>query len=529
MTQARESGVGRVWIVGAGPGDPGLNTVAGLAAVRAADVVLFDRLSSRELLDECRADALRIDVGKAVGDAATQERIHVLLVEHARAGRRVVRLHGGDAFVFGRGAEELAALSAAGVPATVIPGVTSAVAAAEAAGIPVTARGVAASFAVVTGREAAGAMARVDWDRLALAADTLVVLMGVERLAAIADAIAGGGREASTPCAVVEAATTSRQRVVRGTLGTIATAAAAAGVGPPAVLVVGAVVAVGEQLGALRGGLAGRRMLVTRAVGQAAGLAAALRAEGALPVLAPALRIEAAWDAHAIAVALARLRGDAYAWLAFASEQGVEHWWEALAACELDTRALAGVRVCAIGRTTAYALAQRGVRADLLPDEGSAAGVAAALLAACERGASVLLPGAAEQRPELGALLRAGGASVEELAVYRTLVATEADAALLAEARTGLDAVTFASPSAVRGLVGLLGGDVGALRGALIACIGPTTAEAAREAGLAADVVAAEPSVEGLVAALRDAFSARGAGAEPEFVQSLRAEAGGTR
>lgn len=523
--------MGRVWIVGAGPGDPGLVTVAGLAALRAADVVLFDRLASRELLEACRPDAQRIDVGKAIGDAATQERIHALLVEHGRAGRRVVRLHGGDPFVFGRGAEELAALSAAGVPATVIPGVTSAVAAAAAAGIPVTARGVAASFAVVTGREAAGATPRVDWGRLAGATDTLVVLMGAERLAAIADAIASGGRAASTPCVVVEAATTARQRVVSGTLGTIAAAAAAAGVAPPAVLVVGEVVALRERFGVLRGPLVGRRVLVTRAAAQAAGLAAALRTEGALPVLAPALRIEPVWEQRAVAEAMERLRGGAYAWVAFASENGVVQCWAALAACELDTRAFAGVRVCAIGDATAAALGARGLRADLVPDGSTAASSAAALLAAGAGSGGVLLAGAAEPRAELAALLRAGGARVNELVVYRMVAATSVDAELGAEARAGLDAVTLASPSAVRGLVAMLGGDVGALRGAAVACIGTTTAEAAAAAGLVVDAVAAEPSVEALVAALRGAFAARAARDGAEFVQSGAggADAGGAR
>jgi uroporphyrinogen III methyltransferase/synthase len=501
------SAPGRVWIVGAGPGDPGLITAAGLAALRAADVVLFDRLVARELLDECAPGAERIDVGKEQGDATTQERIHELLVAHARAGRRVVRLHGGDAFVFGRGTEELAALSAAGVPATVVPGVSSALAGAAAAGIPLTARGVAASFAVATGREAADAPARVDWGRLATAAGTLVVLMGAERIAPVAAALVAGGRAAATPCAVVERATTSRQRVVTATLATIAGAAGAAGVAPPAVLVVGDVVALAERLSALRGPLAGRRVLVTRGGEQAAPIAAALRAEGALPLLLPTVRIVPVWQREGVAAALARLRGGAYAWLAFASANAVAQWWAALAACELDARALASVRVCAVGPATAGALAAGGVRADLQPRDASAGGVAHALLQAGAANGGVLLPGAAAPRPELAAALRVGGAQVDELTLYRTEVPA-ADESLLADVRRGVDAITFASPSAVAGLVALLGGELEVVRGAVVACIGRTTAAAAAAAGLPVHAVAAEPSFGALVAALSAAFGA---------------------
>ena len=224
--------LGHVWLVGAGPGDPGLITANGLAALRRADVVVYDRLASRELLDETSAEAVRIDAGKSAGDhTLTQEEINALLVEYGQAGRRVVRLKGGDPYVFGRGGEEALALAEAGVPCTVIPGVTSAIGGLAASGIPVTHRAVATSFAVVTGHEdPTKAPEGVDWARLAGATDTIVVLMGAARLDGIARALIEGGRPASTPAAVIQQASTPHQRAVTGTLATIAETASAASI-----------------------------------------------------------------------------------------------------------------------------------------------------------------------------------------------------------------------------------------------------------------------------------------------------------
>ena len=304
-----ETAPGHVWLVGAGPGDPGLVTQAGLRALRDAEVVLYDRLAPPELLDACTEHAERIDVGKAPGRAAmTQQQINGALVEHARAGKRVVRLKGGDPFVFGRGGEELEALANAGLEATVVPGVTSAIGGLEAAGIPVTHRGVAASFAVVTGHEdPTKPAAQVRWAELATATDTLVVLMGVGRLDGIARALIDGGRPPSTPAALVVEATTPRQRVVEATLDGIAEAAREARVEPPALLVVGEVVAVRQRIApALRRPLAGWRVLVTRTRRQASTLAEALMAEGAQPVLLPAIEIARRADPDAVRDAIER-------------------------------------------------------------------------------------------------------------------------------------------------------------------------------------------------------------------------------
>ena len=498
---------GHVWLVGAGPGDPGLVTLAGLEALRRAEVVLHDRLAPAALLDACPGDAERIDAGKAPGRAAmTQDDIHAAAVAHARAGKRVVRLQGGDPFVFGRGGEELEALAAAGVEATLVPGVTSAIAGLAAAGIPVTHRGVASSFAVATGHEdPSKPAAQVRWRELATAADTLVVLMGAGRLDAIARALIEGGRDPATPAAVVAEATTPRQRVIEAPLDGIAEAAAAAGLGPPALLAVGEAVALRGRLApALRRPLAGWRVLVTRTRRQASGLAAALAAEGAIPVLLPAVAIERRADPEAVREAIAALRARACDWVAFTSANAVEAWFDLVREAGEDARLFAGARLAAVGAATADALAARGLAADLTPPEASGEGLAAALAALGVEGARVLLPRAERASPALPARLREAGATVDEVTLYLAAPPADPPPEALAAVRAGaIDAAAFASSSAVRNLAALLGGDLAPLRGAVAACIGPRTAEAAREAGLGPLVVATDASVGALVEALR--------------------------
>ena len=504
-----EVGRGHVWLVGAGPGDPGLITVAGRRALRRAEVVLYDRLAPAALLEECPADTERIDVGKASGRAAlSQDEINAALVAHGRAGKRVVRLKGGDPFVFGRGGEELKALSEAGVAATVVPGVTSAIGGLAAAGIPVTHRGVAASFAVVTGHEdPAKPEQQVRWAQLATATDTLVVLMGVGRLDAIATALLAGGRPASTPAALVASASTARQRVVEAPLGAIAEAARAARVEPPALLVVGEVAALRRQVApALRRPLAGWRVLVTRTRTQASGLAAALRAEGAEPVLLPAIEIERRADPAAVHASIEALRDGAYGWVVFTSDNAVDAYLDLVREAGADARLFAGTRLAAVGAATARGLAARGLAADLVPSGGSDAsgeGVAQALAEIGVAEQRVLVPRAEGARPELLERLRAAGATVEELTLYLAAPPAEPPAEMLAQVRAGaVEAVTFTSSSTVRNLATLLDGELAPLRAAVVACIGTRTAEAAIEAGLPPDVVAASPSVESLVAAL---------------------------
>jgi uroporphyrinogen III methyltransferase/synthase len=504
--------VGQVWLVGGGPGDPGLVTQAALDALRQAEVVLYDRLAPVELLDECPTDALLIDAGKAVGrQALTQAQTNATIVEHALAGKRVVRLKGGDPFVFGRGGEEAEACREAGVPCTVISGITSAIGGLAAAGIPITHRGVAASFAVVTGHEDPNRTEEgVHWDRLATAVDTLVVLMGVGNLDRIAAQLIEAGRDADTPCAVIQSATRPEQRVVEAPLREIVRVVEEARIQAPALFVVGDVVRVRSRIASVGGGaLNRRRVLITRTRQQASTLADALRAEGARPVLLPAIEVQRRADLQAVDAAVTKLRAGGYQWVVFTSENAVAVMLDLMAERGADARAFAGAQVCAIGAATASALAARGLRADVIAGDQSGEGMLDVLLRSGAGGASVLLPRAEGGRAVLPDGLRTAGASVDEVTLYLAAPPAEAPAGALALIRGGqIDAVTFTSSSTVRNLATLLGGDLSALRGAVIACIGPQTAEAATEAGLPPTVVAAEASVHGLVDALRSHFAA---------------------
>ena len=504
-----ERATGHVWLVGGGPGDPGLVTEAGLAALRRADVVLYDGLAPAGLLEHCPTDALLIDAGKAAGPSSgrtmTQDEINASLIQHGHAGRRVVRLKGGDPYVFGRGGEEAEALVEAGVGFTTVPGVTSAIGGLAAAGIPVTHRGVASSFAVVTGHEDPTKPEQaVRWERLATAVDTLVVLMGVGRLQAIVDELIAGGRDPATPAALLQNATMAGQRVVDAPLDRIVEAARAADIEAPALFVVGEVVALRERLERGGGALARKRVLVTRSRSQASTLVEALRAEGAVPVELPAIEIERRAEPSAVRTSVERLRAGDYDWAVFTSANAVEVYLELLRGCGADARVFARSRLCAIGEATARALAARGLTAELTAAESNSEGVVAALGEHGLSGATVLLARAEGGREALPGGLRAAGATVDELTLYLSAPPADPPAAAMALVREGrIDAVTFTSSSTVRNLATLLGPSLEGLRGAVVACIGPSTAEAAAEAGLPVDVVAEEHSVPGLVAALR--------------------------
>lgn len=500
--------LGHVWLVGAGPGDPGWMTQAGLEALRRAEVVVYDRLAPAELLSEAPASAQLINAGKEpTRHAMTQDEINACLVEHGRAGRRVVRLKGGDPYVFGRGGEEAIALSEAGVPCTEVPGITSAISGLAAAGIPITHRGVAVSFAVVTGHEdPTKPEEQANWHRLATAADTLVVLMGVGRLEEIADALIAGGRPADTPAALVQEAATSNQRVVAAPLTAIAAAAREHEVRSPALFVVGEVVRLREQLDpASLGPLAGKRVLVTRSRRQASTLVDALRLEGARPLELPTIETQRRADPAAVSGAAHKLREGRYAWVAFTSAIAVDAFLDALAEAGADARAFANTRLCAVGTATARAMATRGLIADLVPEEATGEAAAAAMIEAGGiRNEPVLLPRAEGAQPALPAGLEAAGALVESLTLYLSAAPAEPPADVLAAIRGGaVDVATFTSSSTVKNLAAILDGDLSPLSDATIACIGPSTAETARELGLEPDVVATDHSVSGLVAALR--------------------------
>jgi len=492
-----------VYLVGAGPGDPGLMTARALELIAAADVIVYDRLIPDGALSGARGDAELIYAGKeGGGESMPQGEITRLLVDRGSSGASVVRLKGGDPFVFGRGGEEALALRSAGVGFEVVPGVTAGVAAPAFAGIPVTQRGAASAVAFVTGHEdpdkASGAA--LDWAALSGFPGTLVFYMGVRQLGAIAERLIAGGRDRSEPAAVIERGTLPGQRVVSGTLATIASEAASADVRAPALVVVGPVVELHEELTWLsydRWPLAGVSVAVTRARAQASGLADRLRGLGASVVEAPAIRI-VALDGPPLSLA-------GYDLICLTSPNGVRIFFDRLFGAGLDARALAGVRVAAIGPGTAAALRAFGVVADVVPPERFVAeGLVEALAEVPVTRA--LVARAASARDVLIDALRERGAEVDVVALYET-VASPLSRTQVAAVEAA-DYVTFTSSSTVRFLVSTLGGDGSALNGRLVS-IGPVTSATLRDHGLEPHVEAARHDIDGLIEALVADASAR--------------------
>jgi uroporphyrinogen III methyltransferase / synthase len=487
-----------VYLVGAGPGDPGLLTVRGAELLRRADVVVYDRLASPALLALAPPGAERVTAGKAPGQVdLTQEQINQVLVDHGRTADCVVRLKGGDPFVFGRGGEEAEALAAAGIPFEVVPGITSAIGAAAYAGIPVTHRGVSTHFTVVTGHEdPAKDRTDVDWEALARAGGTLVILMGAGRIGVIAQRLIDGGRPPDTPVAAVRNGTRADQRTVRGTLATIADA----GVKAPSAIVVGDVAALDLAWFETRP-LFGRSVVVTRAREQASELRTRLEDLGAEVIELPAIEITPV-DFTVPAL-------DAYEWLVFTSANGVQAFFDrGLTPAGLDARALAGVRVAAIGPGTARELAARGIRVDLVPERFVAEALLDAFPAPATSTARVLLARAEQARDVLPDGLGTRGYAVDVLPVYRTVRATP-DEAAIARVRSGaVDAVTFTSSSTVDNFCDAL--DRLPDPQPLVVSIGPVTSTTAVERGLRVDAEAADHTIDGLVTTLLSAFGVTG-------------------
>ncbi len=496
-----------VYLVGAGPGDPGLLTLRGAELLGRAEVVVHDRLAEASLLDLAPAGAERVDVGKTPGRPVAQEDINALLVEHGRAGRRTVRLKGGDPFVFGRGGEEAIALETAGVPFEVVPGVTSAVAVPAYAGIPVTHRGRSTSFTVVTGHRRSDLDSDTDWEALARVGGTVVVLMGVAHRAAIAERLIAGGRDPATPVAAVTWGTRARQATLRTTLGALGEAP----VEPPATIVVGEVAGL-DLAWFERRPLFGRSVVVTRARHQASVLSAGLRELGAHPVELPVLAVADPSDGGAgLAAAAGGVAAGCYDWAIFTSSNAVPRLCELLP----DGRAWAGTRVASIGPGTAESLARYRLVADVVPGTHVAESLLEALLAAPRPvgpgPVRALLARAAAARPVLPEGLRAAGWELDVVEAYRT-VAPEVSPGALAEA-AGADVICFTSSSTVTNFVALAGT---ARLPPVVACIGPVTAATARDAGIEVSVVASEHTVPGLLRALVDRLGDRPeAGGQP--------------
>jgi uroporphyrinogen III methyltransferase/synthase len=481
-----------VYLVGAGPGDPGLLTCRAAQLLSQADVVVHDRLAHSFFVGMVRPGAELIDVGKRPGSDVAQDQINAELVRLGRLGLETVRLKGGDPFVFGRGGEEAAALRAAGIPFEVVPGVTSAVAVPAYAGIPVTQRGLSAGFTVVTGHRQTGSPS-VPWSTLAGLEHTLVVLMGASEAKNIASELLAAGMGASTPVAAISSGTLPEQKVLRFELGQMAEQI----LEPPVTVVIGGVAEFDLSWPAERHPLSGRRIVVTRSAGQAGELADLLTRVGAVPVVAPVIEIVPPADGGADLQATLSCAAE-YEWLVFTSVNAVE----AAFARVRDARALAGPRVAAIGPTTAARLAQRGIVVDLVPARSTSEG----LVEAIGRPGSgrILLVRAEEGRKELVQGLVQSGYSVRSVTAYRTLSRQLDEEQVKLVQRS--DAVAFTSASTVHSLLDSLAGRP---LDPPVACIGPITAEAARARGLAVEAVAARPDMESLVEALSQAVGGR--------------------
>jgi uroporphyrinogen III methyltransferase/synthase len=497
---------GVVYLVGAGPGDPGLMTARSLQLIAGADTIFHDRLIPPGALDGAREDAELVFVGKEPGaPSVPQEEIAERMIEAARAGRSVVRLKGGDPFVFGRGGEEGEALRAAGIEFEVVPGVTAGVAATAYAGIPVTHRDDASAVAFVTGHEDPEKdETALDWEALAAFPGTLVFYMGVKNLERNARALIDAGRDPEEPAAAIERGTMEGQRTVVATLSTLAAAVEREGVRAPALIVSGPVVDRRESLAWIeRRPLHGRRVIVTRARAQASGLAATLRQLGAEAIELPAIRVVPRLEAAEVREAAATI-GD-YSLVCLTSPNGARLLFEALAAAGLDSRALAGATVAAIGPGTAAALARGGIDADIVPERFVAESLVEALGEVDVRGRRALVARAADARDVIPEWLRDRGAEVDVVALYET-VREDPDPPAV-EAAQGADYVTFTSSSTVRNLTEALGERFP--RDARVVSIGPVTSEAAREAGLEVAVEAARHDIGGLVEALLDDVDGR--------------------
>ena len=497
---------GKVFLVGAGPGDPGLITVRGRELLDSADAIVYDALANPALLppDAVTAGFPELYyVGKRGGDkrSVTQEDINQLIIRLAREGKRVVRLKGGDPFVFGRGSEEAIACSEASVPCEVVPGITAGIAAPAYAGIPVTHRGMASSVTLVTGSEDPAKLASTtNWAALARSGSTLVLYMGVKTLPATTAALIQGGLPEETPAAAIQWGTHSRQRTLVATLGTICEAIERERLKAPVVTVIGWPVLLRDEIAWFeKRPLFGKRIVVTRATDQAPALSGRLRELGAEVMEVPAVRI-ARLDLAPLRSALDALTD--YDWIVFTSKNGVSLFWEQLLSSGRDARALAGSRIAAVGAATAGALLEHGIAVDVIPERFVAEGLIEALRDRADiEGASVLHVGAEGARDALRAGLEELGAAVTLLPVYRSVPQPEGAENLRAALEHGeIDLVTLTSASAVAGLVDAVGAD--ASTRAPAASIGPITSDAARTAGIDVTIEAKESTIDGLVDAI---------------------------
>ncbi len=499
---------GKVYLVGAGPGDPALITVKGMNCLKKADVIVYDRLLDEHLLEVASPAVELIYVGKKAGEhAKPQDEINMLLVAKAREGKTVVRLKGGDPFVLGRGGEEAEVLVQNKIVFEVVPGITSAVAVPAYAGIPVTHRNLASSFAVITGHEdPTKESSSINWEKLATGVDTLVFLMGMKNLHEIIDRLIKHGRSPDTPVAIIKEGTRPEQCTVEGNLEDILTKVIENGIKPPAIIIVGEVVRLREKIRWFDNRpLFGKRVLVTRARHQASALSRLLTERGAQPVELPAIDIRPVADLKELDRAILNLKQ--YHWIIFTSTNGVDAFWQRLHTLKLDSRAFSTLKIGAIGPATAQALETSGIVPDYVPEVYTSEGIIAGLENQNVAGQRFLLPRADIADKELVEGICRLGATVDEIIAYRTTPSTESISRAKQMIISGkIDVITFTSSSTVSNLMAVFGKEPVTVNGARVACIGPKTAETAIKFGLSVDIMAKEQTILGLVTAIEGYF-----------------------
>ncbi|MGD0855141.1 MAG: uroporphyrinogen-III C-methyltransferase [Dehalococcoidia bacterium] len=501
--------IGKVYLVGAGPGDPSLISVKAVMCLQKADVIVYDQLVSGQILNYSRAEAEKVFVGKTVKKHfAEQDEINLLLMKKAIQGSTIVRLKGGDPFVFGRGGEEADFLQKNGVPFEVVPGITSAIAVPAYAGIPVTHRGISSSVAIVTGHEDPSKKgSSINWKGLSTGADTLVFLMGMQNLAQIAKRLIECGRKPQTPVAVIKDGTLPVQVMTTGTLQNIAERVKKEGITAPAVIVVGDVVKLRERLSWYeKQPLFGKRVLITRAGPQSAGFELLLYEHGAMPVLFPTIEIQPIIRNKKLDEAISRIKS--YDWIIFTSVNGVDIFFQRLHKIGLDSRALGHAKIGVIGPATYKALESYGITPDYMPKLYTGHGLIAGLKGKQLTGKRILLPRADIADDEITKGLAGLKAAVDDVALYRT-VRPEYDITELQDTlfRRKVDIITFTSSSTVTNFVaGLSRKEISKIR-AKIACIGPKTAQTAMKAGLRVDISAKQQTMLGLLEAIEDYFT----------------------
>ena len=502
---------GIVYLVGAGPGDPSLITLRGMEYLQRAEVVVYDYLANEQLLNHAPAKAELIYAGKVGGrHNQGQDEINNVLIKKAKEGKVVVRLKGGDPFVFGRGGEECEALRDAGIPFEVVPGVTAAVGASAYSGIPLTHRDITASVAFVTGQEGKDKEeSNIDWDRLSLGGGTVVFYMGITTLRRNMQRMMEHGRPSETPVALVRWATTPSQQVLVGTLADIADRADECSFKPPAITIVGEVVALREKLKWFdKRTLCGKKIIVTRAAEQAGEFSGKLTVRGATVLECPTIRLVEPESWQLLDLAIRELHD--YDWLVLTSANAVRFFFQRLESLGLDARALAKCRICAVGSRTADEVRTFGIKPDLVPADYQAEGVVEEFSRLDMINSRVLYPRADKARDVIPRELKRLGAHVDSPIVYRNIFPERLPPeTLFALEKRSVDCITFTSSSTVQNLAAMLGEELmfDLLKGVIVASIGPITSKSCRDLGLKVDVEPGKHTMDALVEALEAHFS----------------------